>query len=144
MERAFLFQFETFNEFKKALEEIFSPSVAVVILFTTARKCGIKSCKEIMRHTSTREEALAYLAKLKREKNWGEISFQNVDFTRGVGRVIVTNSFETIMCKGKSACCHFFRGFLTGFLSELFSRNILVTEEKCAGKGDEYCEFVFR
>lgn len=55
---------------------------------------------------------------------------------------MVTDSFEALAHKTDQPCCHFFRGFLAGFLSELFGKTVTVTEEKCAGKGDEHCEFV--
>jgi len=45
--------------------------------------------------------------------------------------------------KREQPCCNFLRGFLSGFLSELFEKSITITEEKCAGKGDEHCEFIF-
>jgi|Deesub1362B_J571_1020462.scaffolds.fasta_scaffold00005_392 hypothetical protein len=37
---------------------------------------------------------------------------------------------------------HFIRGVLAGIISGYFNRNIKITEVRCIGKGDEYCEFV--
>ena len=37
----------------------------------------------------------------------------------------------------------FFNGFFRGFLTELFGKPIMVTEEKCVAKGDPQCEFRF-
>jgi len=141
--RSFSFPFEMFSEMESALELIFSPSAAAVILFMAALKCGISSCRKIKREAKTREETLNRLSELKSEQKWGEISFQDVDFEKGTGRITILDSFETVARKTSQPNCHFFRGFLAGFLSELFMRSIKVDEEKCAGKGDEYCEFVF-
>lgn len=138
-----LFSFETFSEIESALEEIFSPSAASVVLHSVAIKAGANSCKRIMQKAKTRETALNHLSELKGEENWGKLSFENVNIANGSGKVIIIDSFETIARKTDQPCCHLFRGFLEGFLSELFGKKIEITEEKCAGKGDEHCEFTF-
>jgi len=140
---SFSFRFETFRKFESSLEEIFSPSAASVILYTSASKCGREACMKTMKRAKTRREALLYLSMSKRWENWGELSFEAIDLEKGTGRVIVVNSFETVKHRSSQPCCHFLRGFLAGFLSELFSKEISVDEEKCAGKGDKYCEFTF-
>lgn len=146
---SFLFQFATFNDMMSALELIFSPSAASVILFTAAVKCGTQSYNRMKEKFGTKEEAVLRLSELKEKENWGKLTFRDVDFVNGSGKVIVVDAFETVALKaGKDQatgkpCCNFLRGFLTGFLSELFEKSVTVTEEKCAGKGDEYCEFVF-
>jgi len=147
---SFSFQFVTFNDLVSALELIFSPSAASVILFTAAVKCGTQSYNRMKKEFGTKEEALRRLSELKRKENWGELTFRDVDFVNGSGKVIVADAFETMACKAEGSretgqpCCNFLRGFLTGFLSELFEKSTMITEEKCAGKGDEHCEFIFR
>ncbi|MBE0512281.1 hypothetical protein IBX38_04445 [Candidatus Bathyarchaeota archaeon] len=147
---SFSFQFVTFNDMVSALELIFSPSAASVILFTAAVRCGAQSYNRMKKEFGTKEEALRRLSELKRKENWGKLTFRDVDFVKGSGKVIVADAFETIACKaegGREAgqpCCNFLRGFLTGFLSELFEKSMTVNEEKCAGNGDEHCVFTFR
>jgi len=143
IETSFLFPFETFSDFESALELIFSPSAASVILYTAALKCGTKLCRRVKKRLKTKEEALTSFSKLKHKEKWGKISFQKINFKNGLGKVIVTDSFETKARKTKQPSCHFFRGFLAGFLSELFQKTVTVTEENCAAKGDEQCEFTF-
>jgi len=138
-----LLSFETISEIESALEEIFSPSAASTILCIIAKKTGANSGEKIMKKTGTKEKALKYLSKLKNNENWGELSFQNIDYTKGSGKIIIIDSFESIARKTTQPCCHIFRGFLEGFLSQLFGKTIEVTEEKCAGKGDPHCEFTF-
>ena len=142
-EGSFTFQFETFGQMEDALELIFSPSAASVILYMTAIKCGVRSYKKTKKEFGTEKEALDHLTSLKREENWGKIDFHEVDFQNASGRIIINDSFEVMTRKTNQPSCHFFRGFLAGFLSELFQKTIAVTEEKCAGKGDKRCEFVF-
>jgi len=147
--KVFSFGFETFGEMESTLELIFSPPGASVILHMAALKCGVHSYRRLKRKAGTKEEALNYLSELKNKENWGKLSFQDVDFVNGSGRIVIFDSFETVARKGRKArksgdpCCHFFRGFLAGFLSEMFRKPITVNEEKCVGKGDKHCEFVF-
>jgi predicted hydrocarbon binding protein len=144
--KSFSFQFVTFNDLVSALELIFSPSAASVILFTAAVKCGSRSYNRMKKEFGTKEEALQRLSELKRKENWGKLNFRDVDFVNGSGKVVVVDSFETMPRKTKKEqpCCNFLRGFLSGFLSELFEKSITITEEKCAGTGDENCEFIFK
>ena len=143
VENGFFFPFRTFSDFESALELIFSPSAASVILYMAALKCGTNSCRRVKKRAKTREEALCSLSKMKSGERWGKISFQGVDFENGSGSVLITQSFEAKARKTEQPSCHFFRGFLAGFLSELFKKAITVVEEKCAAKGDKYCEFAF-
>ena len=140
---SFSIQFETFGQLEDALELIFSPSAASVILYTAAIKCGVHLYKRVKKEFDTKEEALNLFSQLKREENWGDVVFRDVDFKNGSGKVIVRNSLESVARKTKEPSCHFFRGFLAGFLSELFNRTVVVTEEKCASRGDAHCEFRF-
>ena len=139
----FLMRFETFGQIENALELIFSPSAASVILYTAAIKCGVHSYKMISKVAKTKQDMLSHLSKLKREEKWGEIAFSGVDFKRGSGRIRIDDSFEAVARKSNPLGCYFFRGFLTGFLSELFKKSITVTEEKCMSKGSSSCEFTF-
>jgi hypothetical protein len=148
--KSFSFQFVTFNDLVSALELIFSPSAASVILFTAAVRCGAQSYSRMKKEFGTKEEALRRLSELKRKENWGKLTFRDVDFVNGSGKVIVADALETMARKADASreagqpCCNFLRGFLTGFLSELFERSLTISEEKCARKGDEHCEFTFR
>lgn len=135
--------FDIFGVFESGMEEFLSPSAASVILQASADKCGRYLCKRITRKVKTKDKVLAYLSNLKDSMNWGKMSFRDVDFHKGTGKITVLDSFETIARKSSHTCCHFLLGFLAGFLSELFAREIMVTEKECAGKGDAHCEFEF-
>jgi len=147
----FSFEFETFRDMTEALELIFSDSAASAILFTSAVRCGTQCFKRAVKEGKKKQDAVHYLSELKREENWGDFLFSHVDFMKGTGKVVVADSFETVPFttkgykpKRSQPCCHFLRGFLAGFLSELFQKPTVVTEEKCAGMGDDHCEFAFK
>lgn len=132
-----------FYQMESALEQIFSKATTLMIFDTMATKCGEQSYRRIVDKTVPKEEILRQFSKSKNDEQWGKLSFLNVDFAKGAGKVIIIDSFESRTRKTTQPCCHFFKGFLAGFLSELFGKTIEVAEEKCAGKGDEHCEFVF-
>jgi predicted hydrocarbon binding protein len=137
----FVISFDAFGVFKSALDEIFSPSAASVILQSAANRCGREACRKIQMKIKDKVNVLAYLAYLKESMNWGKISFKDVNLENGTGKIKVLDSFESLAGKYTQPCCHFLSGFLAGFLSELLGRNISVTEVTCAGKGDAHCEF---
>jgi len=140
--KGFFLDFETFAEMKKTLEETFS-SGAMVIIATMAKPCGQRICKRIVGKAKTKKEALNEFSELVNKQNWGELSFFDVNFEKGSGKAVVKNSFEARQCRTRTPCCHFFANFIAGFISELFAKNVIVKENKCAGKGDDHCEFRF-
>ena len=91
-----------------------------------------------------REEVLEVL-KVIQALGWGRIEDLFIEFEAKRGSLKVYDLFESKTSIGEFATtkCHFFRGFLAGFLSQLLETNIKVFEVKCIAKGDPYCEFVF-
>lgn len=75
----------------------------------------------------------------------GKIENLVIEFESKRGSLKVYDLFESKTSIGEFATpkCHFFRGFLAGFLSQLLETNIRVFEVKCIAKGDLYCEFIF-
>lgn len=141
--KGILLRFETLSEIKSALEALLSPSAATIILYQLAKNCGMRSCERIMGKNTRKEEVFERLSELKNEENWGKLFFQDLDLEKGSGRVLIEDSFEAVTYKTSQPSCHFFRGFLAGFLSTLFGKSITVVEEKCTAIGDKLCEFRF-
>ena len=136
--------FEVLGEFVSALEEILSPSAAAAMLRTAAMSCGSNSCRRITGKGEERNNVLNVLSKLKASENWGKLTFDEIDFGKGSGKVIILNSFEVMVHKTDHSCCYIFGGFLEGFLSEFFQKSIELVEEECVGKGDKCCVFTFK
>jgi len=141
----FFLRFETFAEIWESLENLFSPTAQAVIKTSMGKLCGERSYHRIARKIGSKREALQYLSQWKSQENWGELSFHEINFERKTGKIIVKKSFETrpLSTSYESSQCHFFNGFFRGFLTELFGKPIMVTEEKCVAKGDPQCEFRF-
>jgi len=139
----FVFRFITFLEVKESLQDVFG-TASNSILYYAAIKAGRRACRRRLEATKNREDALKLLVKDKAEQNWGDITFKKVDWEKRSGRIMVSNSFEARGVRSKEPFCYFFKGYLVGFLSELFQDDVAVSEDRCVAKGDEDCEFDFR
>ena len=137
---SFLFHFQTFNEIKDSLYHTFGAS-AYTILYYSGIFAGRRAYERRAAKTKTKEETLQLLTADKINDNWGEIIFQDLDFTKLSGRILVKNCFEARAAKTKQPICYFFKGYLTGFLSGLMQKPVLLDEVRCLAKGDEHCEF---
>lgn len=73
---------------------------------------------------------------------WGIISFEHVDEERKEVNIRIYNSFEcSLFDKSKQPESQLFRGILSGFISKLFSTEVVAIEKECIAKGDPYCSF---
>jgi len=52
------------------------------------------------------------------------------------------DSFECAGLKSKEPASYFFRGVISGLLSQLWRVDVNVSEVKCVALGDKYCEFL--
>jgi predicted hydrocarbon binding protein len=77
------------------------------------------------------------------ERNWGQLSFLEIDLDKGSGRAIVRNCFEARKSVPNNVGCRFLANLIAGFIGELFNKNVIVKEKSCAAKGDDHCEFKF-
>ncbi len=139
----FLLRFDSYHQITRCLRETFANSTPLLIAATMGKPCGQVECRSILKNAKSKVDALKYLSEQKKRENWGELSFHEINYEEAFGRIRVAKSFETREGKSNSPICYFFRGFLIGFLSQLYEKPIAVTEIMCMGKGDECCEFVF-
>jgi len=76
-------------------------------------------------------------------KGWGIPRLIEFNQEEAEATVEVQELFECTPYKGrlKEARSHLFRGYLSGVLTVLFGREVLVSEVECIAKGDPYCKF---
>jgi predicted hydrocarbon binding protein len=136
--QSFVFHFHTFNEIKESLYATFGASAYTILYYA-----GVGAGKRAFERRSserTREEMLKRFIEDKSGENWGEITF-DLDFARPVGKVLVAQSFEARTAKSDKSLCFFLKGYLTGFLSEIIQKPVVLNEVQCLAKGDDHCEF---
>ena len=74
---------------------------------------------------------------------WGILNVDAVNLDTKTAEIHITDGFESADSRNASSVpqCHFIRGLLTGWFSQLFETNIEVTETQCIAKGDHVCIF---
>ncbi len=114
------------SDFAKSVTEIFGREGGT-IFYLVGEKSGRRSAKRRLKESKgSNEKALHHLEFLKREQHWGDIEFTGLDLGRKTGKISLKNCFD-VSFKSSVGECYFMRGFLTGFLSELFQDNITVS-----------------
>jgi predicted hydrocarbon binding protein len=142
-DEGFEFRFETFQDLKTSLLSIFG-AAGRVIVYDAGIEPGRRSYRRTMSVARSRDEALQLLVQKKRLQNWGDLVLEELDFETKSGRVSVSNCFEAREASSKGPSCDFFRGYLSGFLSELFGEEkVVMREESCMADGGSRCTFVF-
>ena len=142
-DKTFALRFVTFQELKSSLLKVFGPSASAIV-YDAGIEPGRKSCLRLLKACKTNEEILAVLVNRKASQNWGRLVFDNVDWQGHSGKVFVVKSFESREIQSREPSCYFFKGYLVGFLSELFQTEVAVSENRCEAIGDHRCEFAFR
>lgn len=74
---------------------------------------------------------------------WGILHLEAVDLDTKTAEIHIKDGFECADSRNTSSApqCHFIRGLITGWFSQLFETKIEVTETQCIAKGDPVCIF---
>ncbi len=74
---------------------------------------------------------------------WGILNVKAVDLDTKTAEIHIKEGFESADSGNTATApqCHFIRGLLTGWFSQLFERKINATETQCVAKGDPFCIF---
>ncbi len=130
-----------FQDIKESMFEAFGKESGT-LLYLAGTKSGKRSAKnKIMESGGNVEEAFQQFIDLKQKQNWGDISFPEIDVKGSTGSIKLENCFEAPTI-GENAQCFFTRGFLLGFLSEIFQKDIKIADlenQSCKGA----CEHKF-
>jgi len=138
----FIFRFETWANVKDSLVEAYGAE-ADSVLFKAAINAGRRSAHRRLEVARDKKEALKLLTAFKVSQNWGKIVFSKINFKTKKGTIHIIDSFEANKIKSLKPVCHFFKGYLHGFLSEFFQQDMWITEHICKAQGVHQCEFTF-
>lgn len=74
---------------------------------------------------------------------WGILNLEAANLDTKTAEIHIKDGFECADSRNTSSApqCHFIRGLLTGWFSQLFETKIEVTETQCIAKGDPVCIF---
>ena len=124
-------------------------SGAATILFYQGFEYGANLAywiKESMDNIINPKELLEVIVKIYRTNGWGDAEISKMDLNSKECIVKVYNCFETLSSAvdTMNTTCDFNRGFWSGVFTKILQTRMKAEEIKCAGKGDEHCEFVIK
>lgn len=141
--------FDDYVMLRKQLLADFAQSVNEVLgreggalFFLVGERSGERSAwRRLEESLGSKEEALHRLEHLKHEQRWGDIKFSELDLTQKIGKISLKNCFDASF-KVSVGECFFMRGFITGFLSEIF-QNSIATSNSCNKPCNGACTLLF-
>jgi predicted hydrocarbon binding protein len=130
---------KSFADLKKSVETLFGPG-AHTLMYYVGKGSGKKCEKRLSQIYGSRSALLDACLGVREKEGWG--LFRCEIGEDGTGVVRVEDCFEA---KGygpsSEPVCHFVRGYIEGFLSRAFQRELKVTEEECLARGSGCCVF---
>lgn len=88
-------------------------------------------------------DALEALQAFSKESGWGELLLNGGDLGSGQARLVLRNCVFCLHIKEASEpVCYVVAGLIGGVADEIIGATHRVIEEKCAAKGDPFCEIV--
>lgn len=122
-------------DFAQSVNDLFGRE-GDTVFFLIGEKAGRRSAgRRLKESLGEKDMAIRRLGELKREQNWGDIEFSGLDLDGKTGKINLKNCFD-VAFKSNVGECYFMRGFLTGFLSEVFQEEITVSnsyDKPCGG-----------
>jgi len=143
---AMVMPLELFGSLFDETEKILTPSGFAAVFYNAGKKSGAFIAELLAKRYELKGESLiSALVQATRAIGWGQVENINVDREGLFGGVKVRRCFEALL-RGtrKEKVCHWTRGFIAGFLSEVLGKPVEAVELKCAAAGDEMCEFEVR
>ena len=115
-------------------------SIGKVFLFHVGHEVGARKAEELMSVFGV-EKTIKYMTQWIQSLGWGRVDLiECIPYTKCTLKI--RNLFECVGIRSDEPRSHLFRGFLAGFFSKIWNRQVTVIETKCMAKGDPYCEFM--
>jgi predicted hydrocarbon binding protein len=134
---------ELFGSLFDEIERILTPSGFAAVFYNGGKKSGTFITRLLSKRYELKGESLtSAIIQATQAIGWGHIEQISIDEKRLVGKIRVQRCFEALL-RGhrEEKSCHWTRGFVAGFLSEVFGKSVEAIELKCLATGDEMCEF---
>jgi PAS domain S-box-containing protein len=153
--RAVIFDVDAVGTLRQQLIQTLSQDLAMGLLIRFGYTQGAKDA-EMLAETFRWESDLDWLAAgpmLHVLEGMVQVETQKVEFDRETGHFhmqgIWRNSYEAeqhlnLYGPSKEPTCWSLTGYASGYASRFFGSELLAIETKCAGKGDEYCQWEIR
>lgn len=143
---AIVMPIELFGSLFDEIEKILTSSGFAAVFYNAGKKSGAHISKLLSQRYRLKGKSLT-LALMQATKaiGWGRIEYYDMDENGFFSRIKVQKCFEALLRpRRKENNCHWTRGFIAGFLSEVSGKSVEAVELKCVAAGDEICEFEIR
>lgn len=134
---------ELFGSLFDEIEKILTPSGFAAVFYNAGKKSGGFIAKLFSeRYGLKGDDVLLAMVQATKTIGWGEIEDLTIDRRKLTGRFKIQSCFEAVL-RGyrKEKICHWTRGFIAGFSSEVVGESLEAVELKCVAAGDKLCEF---
>ncbi len=140
---AMIFPVELFGSLFEEIEKILTPSGFAAVFYNAGKKSGAFIAALLSKRYGLKGDTLTLaLIQAAKALGWGQVEVFTVNKKRLVGKVKMRSCFEALLKSGRNEkVCHWTRGIVAGFLSEVIGKPVEAVELKCAAAGDEMCEF---
>lgn len=141
-DRDLTLEVETLGNALKRLYEKFG-TMAAVILYNMGRTIGESRAESVINKNHMDElSALKLILADRSAKGWCLAEVKEFDSRSAT--LVVNELFECMPFEVKrdKAVSQFFRGYLAGIFSQLFKKDVSVTETECIAKGGSACRFI--
>jgi len=140
---AMIMPIELFGSLFEEIEKILTPSGFVAVFYNAGKKSGAFIATLLSKRYQLKGDTLSSaLVQATKALGWGQVEAFTIDKDRLVGKVKVRSCFEALLKFDRNdKVCHWTRGIVAGFLSEVIGKQVEAVELKCAAAGDEICEF---
>ncbi len=137
-ERAITLRVETFGDLLQNLNQVESNKLS---FFRLGVKAGLRKARKVSQLGLSGAQALELVLTERIAKGWGFPSIKK--FNGETVEVEMQDLFECLPFrgKGKESRSQFFRGYLSGLVSGLIGKEVIMEETKCIAKGDRSCYF---
>jgi predicted hydrocarbon binding protein len=124
-------------------ERILRPSGLAAVLYDAGKKVGENAAKRLREMFKVQgEELIQALAQAGKATGWGVTEVRRIDMKKPSATIIVKDCFEAVAWRKKPyTVCHWTRGYLAGYMSNVFGNPVEAVETKCMAVGESYCEF---
>ncbi|RLF17746.1 MAG: hypothetical protein DRZ82_09525 [Thermoprotei archaeon] len=139
--RLVVFTLEHMNNLFNMLRELGSGGLA--IMYHMGFEAGKAMAEKLGSYFNDNERALRYILLYFESLGHGRFSIEEYEEGRYC-RIIARELIECMGVRSTKPNSQVCRGILAGAISNLWNKDVEITETKCIAKGDPYCEFVIR
>jgi len=138
-ERAITLRVETFGDLLQSFNQAENHKLT---FFRMGVKTGLRKARKVSQLGLSPPQALDLVLTERIAKGWGVPTIRK--FNGDSVEVEMQDLFECLPFKGKGkeSRSQFFRGYLSGVVSGLLGKEVIMEEVKCLAKGDKSCCFV--